>query len=496
MRFGGAGLESCLDIFVTGANGYIGLRLLPALLEAGHRVECLVRDKGRFPVSEFAAFFEDGRLELLEGDMLVPESLPKEFGHVDAAFYLLHSMGAGKGFEEREETCARNFREWVGGSCERVIYLGGLVPAGVLSNHLESRENVNRILRGGGVPVTTLRASIIVGSGSASFEIIRDLAEKLPVMLTPKWTWTRCQPVAIRNVIGYLTGCLDSPATVGEEFDIGGPEVLTYREVLKQYAEARGLARLLIPVPFLTPRLSAHWLRLVTATTMALAKTLVESLTNETVCRDDRIREFIPQKLLTYREAIETAFSRIAQNRVPSSWIDSLSSGRLSPDFFRSIQVPEHGVLRDRQSVPLSVGRSEVIDAVWSIGGRNGWPSMNWAWKLRGVMDRLVGGIGMRRGRRDPSHIFAGDALDFWRVVLADRGDDGESARLILSAEMKLPGEAWLDFEISGDNLIQTATFRPRGLFGRVYWYSVLPFHLLLFPAMARRLASGASGRM
>ncbi|MEP2774459.1 MAG: SDR family oxidoreductase [Luteolibacter sp.] len=484
-----------MEILLTGANGYIGLRLLPALLEAGHRVTCLVRDKGRFPTSQFAVFIGDGRMELVEGDMLVPESLPQPQVKFDAAYYLLHSMGAGKGFEEREEACAKNFTQWLGKDrCERVIYLGGLVPEGSLSEHLESRENVNRILRDSDMAVTTLRASIIVGSGSASFEIIRDLAEKLPVMLTPKWTLTRCQPIAVRNVIGYLTGCLGVAETAGGEFDIGGPEVLSYRSLLEKYAEARELRRWLIPMPFLTPALSAHWLRLVTTTTMALARALIKSLHNETICRDDRIRGLVPQDLLSYMQAIEKTFARIAQNKVPSSWIDSLSSGRLSPEFFKSIQVPEHGVLRDRQEVPLTADREKVIEAVWSIGGKRGWPSMNWAWKVRGAMDRAVGGIGMRRGRRSPVEISAGDALDFWRVMLADRVSDGKSARLILSAEMKLPGEAWLDFEITETSLIQTATFRPRGLIGRAYWYAVLPFHLLLFPQMAARLAAGARG--
>jgi hypothetical protein len=227
---------------------------------------------------------------------------------------------------------------------------------------------------------------------------------------------------------------------------------------------------------------------------MSLAKSLIGSLRHETVCKNDEICRLIPQYLLTYEEAIETAFARIAQNRVPSSWIDSLSSGRLSPDFLRSIKVPEHGVLRDRQTVLLCADRETVVNSVWAIGGRNGWPSMNWAWKIRGLMDRMVGGTGVRRGRRNPTELFAGDALDFWRVVLADRDGEGQSARLILSAEMRMPGEAWLDFEITGDELIQTATFRPRGLLGRLYWYSVLPFHLILFPRMARRLASGFAG--
>ncbi len=481
-----------MKILLTGANGYIGLRLLPSLLEAGHSVVGLVRDRGRFPTSQFDPFLADGRLELLEGDMLKPDKLPRFPEGIDAAFYLLHSMGAGEGFEDRERSCAENFVEWMNGAgCPRVIYLGGLVPEGDLSHHLRSRETVNRVIRSGSAAVTTLRASIIVGSGSASFEIIRDLVEKLPIMITPKWTKTKCQPIAIRNVVGYLTGCLCNDRTTGEELDIGGPEVLTYRDLLRQYADVRELTRLVIPVPFLTPGLSSHWLHFVTSTTMPLAKSLIGSLSNETICRDERILEMIPQKRLSYREAIETAFARIAQNRVPSSWIDSLSSGRLNPEFLRSIKVPEHGVLRDRREVPLAADRKLVIRSVWAIGGQNGWPSMNWAWRLRGIMDRMVGGIGVRRGRRHPTELYPGDALDFWRVVLADEGDGERPAHLILSAEMKLPGEAWLDFEITGDRLIQTATFRPRGLFGRAYWYAVLPFHFLLFPQMAARLASG-----
>lgn len=479
-----------MNILLTGANGYIGLRLLPALLEADHRVTALVRDRGRFPYAQFQPFLDDGRLSLIEGDMLDPARLPAPPREIDAAYYLLHSMGAGQGFEEREAACARNFIGWLESTaCRRVIYLGGLVPAGPLSHHLQSRENVNTILRSGKIPVTTLRASIIVGSGSASFEIIRDLVEKLPFMITPRWTATRCQPIAIRNVIGYLTGCLDTPETIGQEFDIGGPEILTYRDLLRQYAETRGLRRWFISVSLLTPRLSAGWLRFVTAATLPLAKSLIESLRNETVCRDHRIEKLIPQELISYQDAIVLAFTTIAQNRVPSSWIDSLASGRLDPDFLRSIRVPEHGVLRDRQCVPLGAERDKVIDRVWSLGGSFGWPSMNWAWRVRGWMDRIAGGTGLRRGRRHPRELRAGDALDFWRVVMADRASDPDCARLILYAEMKLPGEAWLDFEITPTELRQTATFRPRGLLGRLYWYAILPLHFLLFPRMAARLA-------
>lgn len=475
-----------MKILLTGANGYIGMRLLPTLLEAGHQVTGVVRSISRFSSSQFEAFLESNQLRLLEGDFL--GELPSVPEDLDAAYYLLHSMGSGRDFEEREAECARRFTSWI--KCRQVVYLSGLIPDGELSAHLASREQVNAILRQGSVPVTTLRASIIVGSGSASFEIIRDLAEKLPFMITPKWTENRCQPVAIRNVIGYLTGVLDHPQTLGEEFDIGGPDVLSYRQLLLDYAGTRGLKRFIIPVPFFSPGISARWLYLVTAASYPLAKSLVQSLINETICHDDRIRELIPMELLTYQEAIEKAFVQIAQNKVPSSWFNSLASGKLDPAFLQSVQVPAHGVLSDHQTVPLTTDRQDVIRSVWSLGGRKGWPSMNWAWKLRGWMDRLLGGTGIRRGRRHPSELNAGDALDFWRVVLSDPVSRPDSARLILAAEMKMPGEAWLQFEITEDQLIQTATFRPRGLFGRAYWYAVLPLHWILFPRMARKLAS------
>ena len=476
-----------MHILLTGANGYIGMRLLPTLLEAGHRVTGIVRSISRFPSRQFQQFLDSKKLTLLEGDFL--GDLPPVPDDLDTAYYLLHSMGSGSDFAQREADCARCFSGWI--QCKQVIYLSGLIPEGDLSAHLASREKVNDILRQGPVPVTTLRASIIVGSGSASFEIIRDLAEKLPFMVTPKWTANRCQPIAIRNVIGYLTGVLDHEQTLGQEFDIGGPDVLTYRELLLEYAEARGLKRFIIPVPLFTPGLSAHWLYLVTAASYPLAKSLVQSLVNETICQDTDLQEIIPQELLTYRQAIEKAFVRIAQNKVPSSWFDSLASGNLDPAFLQSVQVPAHGVLSDKQSVPLTTDREKTIASVWSLGGLKGWPSMNWAWRLRGGMDRILGGTGLRRGRRHPTELNAGDALDFWRVVLSDRDSSPDSSRLILAAEMKMPGEAWLQFEVTEDQLIQTATFRPRGLLGRAYWYAVLPMHWILFPLMAKRLAAG-----
>ena len=481
-----------MNVLLTGANGYIGLRLLPSLLERRHKVYALVRSLDRFPKQDFDSFLESGQLVLLQADLLQTDRLPALPSQLDCAYYLLHSMGAGDDFAEREASCAENFVRWLKSSeCKSVVYLSGLIPPGELSPHLASRERVNSILRSGDVPVTTLRASIIVGSGSASFEIIRDLVEKLPVMVTPTWTETRCQPIAIRNVINYLTELPNVTETNGRDFDIGGPEVMTYRDLMENYAAARGLRRFILPTPFLSPGLSARWLYLVTATSYPLAQSLVRSLINETVCRDFSIQKLIPQDLLTYREAIDRAFARIAQNKVPSSWFDSLSSGQLDPVYLRSVQVPSHGVLKDVSKEPLSAPREQVVQAVWSLGGSNGWPSMDWAWKLRGLLDKVFGGTGIRRGRRHPTELNTGDALDFWRVILADEGGNGQSARLILAAEMKMPGEAWLEFEIDQKGLTQTATFRPRGLLGRLYWYSVLPFHLVLFPTMAKRLAHG-----
>jgi uncharacterized protein YbjT (DUF2867 family) len=477
-----------VHLLLTGANGYIGLRLLPALLDAGHRVTAVVRDRRRFPEGDFAA--AGGRLRVIEGDFLKPESLPAFPEDLDAAYYLLHSMGSAGDFAAREEATARAFTAGLAVTrCRRIVYLGGLVDESrPLSPHLESRLHVEQVLRESGIPLTVLRASIIVGSGSASFEIVRDLAEKLPVMVCPRWVDTRCQPIAIRNVIDYLTGVLERPETAGRTFDIGGPEVLRYRDLLEGYAAVRGLRRWFVPVPFLSPKLSSWWLYLMTSTSFPLARTLVDSMKNETVCRDAAIREFLAPPLLGYREAVDKALARIAQNRVPSSWFDALNAGSLDPRFVDAIKVPEHGVLCDERRVPLAAPREEVLDALWSLGGQRGWPSMEWAWRLRGWLDRLVGGSGLRRGRRHPSDLRPGDALDFWRVLVADR----ERGRLMLYAEMKLPGEAWLEFALEDGTLRQTATFRPQGLSGRAYWYALVPFHGLLFPRMARRLAAGA----
>ncbi len=493
-----------MKVLLTGANGYIGLRLLPALLDAGHHVCCLVRDRRRFPEADFRELADGGRrLTVIEADLLDADSLAAIPGDVDAAYYLVHSMGSGrKNFASLEADAARNFAAALArcSSARQIIYLSGLINEAAdesLSQHLDSRRAVETLLRGNGeIPVTVLRAAIIVGAGSASFEIIRDLVEKLPVMIAPRWLKTRCQPIAIRNVIETLCGTLGNEAAIGRTFDIGGPEALTYRELLQQYADARGLRRFFIPVPFLSPRLSGYWLYFVTSTSYPLARSLVDSLRHDMVCSETRIREVVPLELLTYREAVDRAFSRIAQDRVQSSWFDSLASGGMAVRFLDNVKVPRHGVFRDERRIPFDRDPEEVRRNAWSIGGKRGWYVMDWAWRIRGWMDRLVGGTGLRRGRRHPEDLRPGDALDFWRVLLADEA----GRRLMLFAEMKLPGEAWLEFSIepSGDDgdggppwvLRQTATFRPRGLLGRLYWFAVLPMHALVFGGMARSIVA------
>lgn len=481
-----------MRILVSGANGYIGLRLIQSLLMAGHEITAVVRNRQRFPAGNFGP--DEPRLRCVEADFLDAATMDRLPDGVDAAYYLIHSMGSGGDFSEREKLCAENFskaardRKW-----KRIVYLGGLAADdGPLSEHLSSRRRVERILGESGVPLTALHASIIVGSGSASFEIIRDLAEKLPLLITPRWVHTRCQPIAIRNVLDYLVGVLDHPETAGASYDIGGPEVMSYLELIQGYCRVRGLRRLFIPTRLLSPGLSSYWLFLLTSTSFPLARSLVDSLTHETICHDRKIQGIIPTELLSYDEAVNLALARIAQNHVPSSWIGALAAGTLPPRLFDAIKVPEHGVLHDTRTTPLTAPREAVIRRIWSLGGTAGWPAMNWAWRLRGILDRFVGGTGIRRGRRHPEELHAGEALDFWRVLLADRA----KGRLILYAEMKLPGEAWLEFAIEetpdgGESLRQTATYRPQGLLGRVYWLAVLPFHAWLFPRMLRTLAAG-----
>ena len=371
---------------------------------------------------------------------------------------------------------------------KQIIYLSGITNDDVLSNHLLSRKNVEGILRKSRVPVTTLRAAIVIGSGSASFEIIRDLVEKLPVMVAPKWLKSRCQPIGIRNVIEYLKGVLLVKETFKETFDIGGPDILTYKQMLLGFAKVRRLRRIIFTIPVLTPTLSSLWLYFVTSTSYSLARSLVSSLKNEVICRDMCIHTIIPTQLLNYEETLHISFERIQQRNVISSWKDAVSIDTIDRNFLNFIEVPEYGCYKDKRQVEFVRSTTEVIENIWSIGGARGWYFGDWLWRFRGVIDKMIGGVGLRRGRRSETDLKTGDALDFWRVLLADK----KNRRLLLYAEMKLPGEAWLEFKIKEtDNkktLVQTATFRPLGLWGRLYWYAVMPFHGLIFPNMAKNI--------
>lgn len=472
-----------MKILLTGVTGYISKRLLPVLVENGHHVVCCVRDRNRLSLESSIA----DRVEVVEADFLEPDSMKSIPKDIDAAYYMIHSMSSSSGdFASMEAETARNFRDYMNRtSVEHVIYLSGIINDQSLSKHLSSRKQVEDILDSGDYALTTLRAGIIIGSGSASFEIIRDLVEKLPVMIAPKWLKTRSQPIAIRDVIRFLEKSLCNPDTYHQNFDIGGPDVLTYKQMLLQYAEVRGLRRAIISVPVLTPKLSSYWLYFVTSTSFPLAIKLVESMKVDVTCRDNRLAEILGIKPIPYREAVSLAFERIEQNAIVSSWKDSLISGRVSSDMQQYIKVPVNGCFKDYKERVVG-DREQVLRRIWSIGGETGWYYGDVLWRLRGFIDKLFGGVGLRRGRTSVDDIHTGDTLDFWRVLLADR-DEG---RLLLFAEMKLPGEAWLEFRLENDKLIQEATFRPRGLWGRLYWYLVLPFHYFVFNGMIDRIAA------
>ncbi len=472
-----------MKILLTGTTGYIGRRLLPALLNDGHEVICCVRDRQRFDPSSLP----NDNWSLIEVNFLEPKSLQAIPYDIDAAYYLIHSMSAASGdFVRLEKESAINFREALSQTnVQQVVYLSGIVNEKQLSKHLSSRKEVEDLLSGGCFQLTTLRAGIIVGSGSASFEIIRDLVEKLPLMIAPRWLNTRSQPIAVRNVIQFLKGVLLREDCFSQSFDIGGPEILTYKQMLLQFAAVRSLKRTIYTVPVMTPRLSSYWLYFVTSTSYKLAVHLVNSMKVEVICRPNNLAARLNIELFSYREAVRLAFGRIRLHDVTSSWTDALSGPLLEDGIAPHISVPEHGCFIDKRSLKVQ-DEEKSLNKIWAIGGATGWYYANWLWALRGFLDKLSGGVGLRRGRRCSEEIHAGDALDFWRVLLADKSQK----RLLLYAEMKLPGEAWLEFRIANGTLHQTATFRPIGVLGRLYWYSVLPFHAFIFGGMAKKIAS------
>jgi len=472
-----------MRILLTGVTGYIGKRLLPVLLNDGHEVICCVRDRKRFDSTKY----QNNRIKVIELDFLERSSIEVIPDNIDVAYYLIHSLStADDNFETLERKSAENFRDRIQQTqTEQVIYLSGIINSDKLSKHLHSRKQVEEILSIGKYHLTTLRAGIIVGSGSASFEIMRDLVEKLPIMIAPKWLNTETQPIAIRNVIELLYGVLLREETFDRSFDIGGSEILTYKDMLLKFAKVRNLKRRIITVPVMTPRLSSYWLYFITSISYHLAVNLVNSMKVKVVCRDNRLQELLGIKPLSYEEAIRLAFDKIEQQEVRSSWTDALTSDILKEGISKLIEVPIYGCYQDKR-YHLITNKKEVLNKIWAIGGQNGWYYANWLWNIRGFIDKLFGGVGLRRGRKNNYTISAGDSLDFWRVLYANK----KEKRLLLYAEMKLPGEAWLEFKIVDDRLYQIATYRPLGILGRMYWYILLPIHKIIFKGMIKSIAS------
>ena len=475
-------------VLLTGATGYIGGRLVPRLLEAGYSVRCLARDTARLEGRPWRS-----QVEVAAGDCLRADTLPAAMSGVDVAFYLVHSMAGGRDFEQRDVLAARNFAAAARtAGVSRILYVGGLGdPDTDLSEHLRSRQETGRVLRETGVPVTEFRAAVIVGSGSLSFEIIRYLTERLPVMICPRWLYTRAQPIAIRNVLDYLVAALDTPASTGQIIEIGGANVMTYGDMLRGYARARGLRRWLLPVPVLTPRLSSYWLHLVTPVPAAIARPLIQGLRNDVVVRSDTAQRLFPQiQPLDYDTAVRLALANLDSGRVETAWSDAVASSQ--GDTVPVSLSTQEGIIRERRQLRVGASAEAVYSAFTRLGGATGWLCMDWAWRVRGFLDRLVGGVGLRRGRRDPQEARVGDALDFWRVEAVEPG------RLLrLRAEMKVPGRAWLEFHVEpidalSSLLSQTAFFAPRGLTGLLYWYLLYPIHAIIFSGLAKNLARRA----
>lgn len=475
-------------ILVTGATGYIGGRLVPHLIAEGYAVRVLVRDAQRLLGRDWA---DD--VEVVEGDVLKPSSLGQALAGIDSAYYLIHSMGSGEKFSHRDQQAAENFgRAARSAGVNRIIYLGGLGDSDSdLSEHLRSRQNVGDVLRSSGVPVTEFRAGVIVGSGSISFEMIRYLTERLPVMICPQWVFTRIQPISVNDALSYLVDGLKTPESIDEIIEIGGADVITYGEMMLGYARARGLRRYLLPVPVLTPRLSSYWVHLVTPIPAAIARPLIDGVRNEVIVCDDKAHHLFPQiEPVTYQTAVQLALSKLNAREVETRWSDALASSMsdIQPFVFEQ----REGMMIERREREVNAPPADVYRAFARLGGQHGWVYLNWIWRLRGTLDRLVGGPGYRRGRRNPYDLRVGEALDFWRVEALEAG-----VMLRLRAEMKLPGRGWLQFEAEpmADNrtrLIQTAFFAPRGLFGFLYWYSLFIIHRFIFTGMVTKLVNEA----
>ncbi len=483
-------LVGAVRALVLGASGYVGGRLVPELIAAGHEVRCLARRPQRLDGLPWR-----GEVEVVGGDVLDPDSLVAAMEGIEVVYHLVHAMGDAKDFVEAESRAAVNVREAAAGAgtVRLIVYLGGLGDDS--SEHLTSRHAVGRLLAEGSVPVTELRAAVIIGSGSASFEMLRSLVEVLPAMVVPRWVHrTRCQPVAIRDVLFWLLAVLEEPGAAGRVLDVGGPDVVTYKEMMQAYArQAQLRPRLIVPVPVLSPRLSSHWLNLVTPLPMGLARPLVDSLTTGVVVRPDHdVRSIVPHEPMGLEQAIASALTRVRDLDVSTSWASSGGPAQPAEPFPGDPGWSGGLLVRDEQVVQTSAPPEAVYRVVSGTGGDRGWYAFDTLWRIRGLIDKLLGGVGMRRGRRHPDELRVGDPLDFWRVEVAD-----EPREVRLRAEMKLPGSAWLDWRIEADEaggtrLRQVALFAPRGLWGRTYWYMMAPFHLFIFRRLAARLVAAA----
>lgn len=475
-------------ILVTGATGYIGGRIVPRLLENGYRVRCMVRDASRLQGRPW-----QNDVEIMTGDVLDADSLGPALKGVDVAYYLIHSMAGGSDFHERDMTAAKNFANAAGrAGVRRIIYLGGLAESSEeLSEHLRSRQQTGDALRSAGVPLTEFRAGVIVGSGSLSFEMIRYLTERVPLMICPRWVYTRTQPIGIREVLEYLVATLRVPESSGRIIEIGGSEIVTYGQMMMIYSEVRGLKRWMLQVPVLTPRLSSYWVNLVTPIPGAVARPLIEGLRNENIVHDTRAKELFPEiQPVGYRKSVERALTRLEAGSLETVWSDALmtSQGDAQP----LMLTVREGMVFERRQRTVTADPETVYKVFTGIGGKRGWFYMNWAWKIRGLMDKLIGGVGLRRGRRDPDDLRVGDALDFWRVESVEPGK-----LLRLRAEMKVPGQAWLQFEVTPHKdqetlLSQTAFFAPRGLWGWLYWYGIYPLHGFIFSGLIDKIKQRA----
>ena len=483
---GGPASDAGRLVLVTGATGYVGGRLVPKLLDAGFRVRVMVRDPSRLPGRAWL-----DRVDVVTGDVHDAATLAPAMDGVEVAYYLIHGMSDSADFAARDRDAALAFGSAAkAAGVARIIYLGGLGdPDAELSKHLRSRQETGQCLGAAGVPVTEFRAGVVVGSGSLSFEMVRNLAERLPVMVCPRWVYTRTQPIAIRDVLDYLVGAPSVPESAGRVVEIGGTDILTYRDLMLGYARIRGLRRFLIPVPVLTPRLSSYWVHWMTPVSAQIARPLIEGLRNEVVVRDPSALTLFPSlRPMGYDAAVRLALRRVEEGLVESRWSDALQSsqgdGRLAAFEFKE------GIYFERREVTTSADAAAVFAVFCGLGGARGWLVANWLWRLRGALDRLVGGVGLRRGRRDPDRVRVGDALDFWRAEAVE-----PDRHLRLRAEMRVPGNAWLEFQVTpraggGSDLVQTAFFSPRGLFGILYWYALYPVHQAMFSRMVRRIAA------